>query len=179
MEMHLSIFDDEDQRMEEIDQRCQDYRRLGSFFKPWYWDIATNSELYKHFDIKKLEELSNKVTWIKYDNFIKESKTEITQKNWFANYISYIVLNSYIVSDKIYNDLKNHRKLNNFEFTYKLDKTNDEYINMGMTTYVGVDVQSQLDYLSNKNDLVDLDRLSNISFELLYNYDNEFEMYYS
>lgn len=128
MEMNLSIFDNEDQRMEEIDQRCKDYRRLGSFFKPWYWDIAKDSELYKHFDNKKLEELSNKVTWIKYDDFIKEGgKIEITQKNWFANYISYIVLDSYIISDEIYNSLKNHRKLKNFEFTYKLDKTN-EYI---------------------------------------------------
>ena len=129
MEMHLSIFDDEDQRMEEIDQRCKDYRRLGSFFKPWYWGI-TDDELYKHFDIKKLEELSNKVTWIKYDNFIKGIKAEITQRNWFANYISHIVLNSYIVSDEIYDDLKNHRKLNNFEFTYKLDKTNEEILSI-------------------------------------------------
>ena len=39
MEMHLSIFDNEDQHMEEIDQRCKDYSRLGSFFKHWYWDI--------------------------------------------------------------------------------------------------------------------------------------------
>lgn len=130
MEMHLSIFDNEDQRMEEIDQRCKDYRRLGSFFKPWYWDIATDGGLYKYFDIKKLEELSNKVTWIKYDNFIKGSKAEITQRNWFANYISHIVLNSYIVSDEIYDDLKNHRKLNNFEFTYKLDKTNEEILSI-------------------------------------------------
>lgn len=130
MEMNLSIFDSEDQRMEEIDQRCKDYRRLGSFFKPWYWDIATDSELYKHFDIKKLEELSNKVTWIKYDNFIKGSEIEITQRNWFANYISYIVLDSYIVSDEIHNSLKNHRKLKNFEFTYKLNQTNEDILSI-------------------------------------------------
>lgn len=131
MSMNLSIFDNEDQRMKEIDQRCKDYRRLGSFFKPWYWDIATDSELYKHFDIKKLEELSNKVTWIKYDDFIKEGgKIEITQRNWFANYISYIVLDSYIVSDEIYNSLKTHRKLKNFEFTYKLDKTNEDILSI-------------------------------------------------
>lgn len=130
MEMHLSIFDNEDQRMEEIDQRCKDYRRLGSFFKPWYWEIDTGSELYKHFDIKKLEELSNKVTWINYNDFIKEGKTEITQKNWFANYISYIVLDSYIISDEIYNDLKNHRRLNDFKFTYKLDKTNENILSI-------------------------------------------------
>ena len=85
---------------------------------------------YKHFDIKKLEELSNKVTWIKYDNFIKGNKAEITQRNWFVNYISHIVLNSYIVSDEIYDNLKNHRKLNNFEFTYKLDKTNEEILSL-------------------------------------------------
>lgn len=128
--MNLSIFDSEEQHIKELDERCKDYHRLGSFFKPWYWDIADYSELYKHFDIKKLEELSNKVTWIKYDNFIKEGKIEITQRNWFANYISYIVLDSYIVCDEIYNDLKNHKKLKNFEFTYKLNKTNEDILSI-------------------------------------------------
>ena len=109
--VQMSIFDDDDKRMTEIDDRCKDYRRLGSFFKPWYWDIKRiNTEspektLMEYFDFDKLKELYENINWIKYNNFIS-GDNEIENRRLFAHYLSHIVLNEYIVNDINYEDIK-------------------------------------------------------------------------
>lgn len=129
MKMVLSIFDDDDKRMAEIDERCKDSRRLGYFFKPWFWDmgrIVDMEKLYDHIDIEKLKSLSNDITWLKFDNYIHtKSLIEIDNRNWIAHYISLIVLNQYIVSDAMYDNIKNKTKLKMHEFSYHLKDTND------------------------------------------------------
>ena len=120
----LSIFDDDDKRMTEIDDRCKDYRRLGSFFKPWYWDIKSYA-LLNHIDMDALENMCSNINWIHYDNFISDNGVnKIDIKNWFAHYISHIVLNEYIKNDNIYQDVKSYRKFKKDEFSYQL-KEND------------------------------------------------------
>lgn len=127
--LQMSIFDDDDRRMAEIDDRCKDYRRLGSFFKPWYWDIkGINTEsqgktLIEYFDLDKLKELYENINWIKYNNFISRYD-EVRDRHLFAHYLSHIVLNAYIVNDINYENIKTHRKFRKDEFTYKLDETN-------------------------------------------------------
>ena len=120
----LSIFDDDDKRMTEMDDRCKDYRRLGSFFKPWYWDIKSYA-LLNHIDMDALENMCSNINWIHYDNFISDNGVnKIDIKNWFAHYISHIVLNEYIKNDNIYQDVKSYRKFKKDEFSYQL-KEND------------------------------------------------------
>ena len=66
--LQMSIFDDDDKRMTEIDDRCKDYRRLGSFFEPWYWQIQQEEYKYtilSHIDIDPLENIYDNIAYIK------------------------------------------------------------------------------------------------------------------
>ena len=126
MKMSLSIFDDEDKRMTEIDERTKDSRRLGYFFKPWFWDIGTNRDTIKFFDnisTDKLKEVAEKVEWIKYNNFIDTKRINIDERNWKAHYLAHIILDQYIVNDTMYDYISQRRKLKHFEFSYQLKET--------------------------------------------------------
>ena len=95
----MSIFDDDDKRMTEIDDRCKDYRRLGSFFKPWYWQIQQEESKYtiiSHIDIDQLENICDSIKWIHYENFISDNGVNpVDIRNWFSHYLSHIILNEY------------------------------------------------------------------------------------
>ena len=127
--MNLSIFDDDDKRMTEIDERTKDSRRLGSFFKPWFWDMGRTIDMEKlcdYINIEKLKEVTQDITWINYDNYIRTSKLiELDSRNWIAHYISLIVLNQYIVNDVMYDIIKDKKKLRIHEFAYHLKSTNE------------------------------------------------------
>ena len=124
----MSIFDDDDKRMSEIDDRCKDYRRLGSFFKPWYWQIQQEEFKYtviNHIDIDPLENMCDSIKWIHYDNFISDNGVNcIDIKNWFSHYLSYIILNEYIVSDEVFEYLKEGNIPRNAVYPVKLEETN-------------------------------------------------------
>ena len=127
MNMNLSIFDDDDKRMTEIDDRCKDYHRLGSFFKPWYWNIQEDFEytVINHIDIDALENIYDNIQWIHYDNFVSDNGiNSIDIRNWFSHYLSHIILNEYIVSDEAFEYLKGGYLPKNSVYSVKLEETN-------------------------------------------------------
>ena len=126
LNFNMSIFDDDDKRMTEIDDRCKDYRRLGSFFAPWYWDIQEKTEysLLWHVDLDPLENLCDNIKWIHYEDFISDNGVNrIDIRNWFAHYISHIILNEYILEDEVFEYLKTGHIPKNSLYTVKLEKT--------------------------------------------------------
>ncbi len=61
----------------------------------------------------------------------------------------------------------------------QLEEATDHYIGMnGETNHFNMSLQSILDWSIDKSELADLDAYTNISLELLYNYDNELENIY-
>lgn len=124
--LQMSIFDDDDKRMSEIDDRCKDYRRLGSFFEPWYWNIQEDFEytIVNHVDIDALENIYDNIKWIHYENFVSDNGVNrIDIRNWVSHYLSHIILNEYIVSDEAFEYLKGGYLPKNSLYSVKLEET--------------------------------------------------------
>ena len=113
-----SLLDDEHILVNDVSEKVSNTRRLGAFFKPWYFNILDDSIL-NYFDLNKLKEKTDKIDWIKNDNYITESQIiEIDNRHYFAHYISKLILNQFIGSDDLFKDLQKDSL--KFEFTYKL-----------------------------------------------------------
>ena len=130
----MSIFDDEDKRMTEIDDRCKDYHRLGSFFEPWFFQARSRETFIKYFYVDKLKDLCNNINWIKYDIFINDKcnynyNGYDEQLHYISHYLSYIILNQIVYSKDTLDKLLNHSLKIDMSFDLK-DECKDIFNNL-------------------------------------------------
>lgn len=134
-----SLLDNEQVLLDDVGKKVSNIKRLGSFFKPWYFKInepkRSDKSIYNsvsimdYFDLDKLKKISDEIDWLDYDNFIRAGKDyKLDDRHYFSHYISKIILNQTINSDELFNLFKNNSKIK-FDYTYKLEKEADNIKN--------------------------------------------------
>ena len=119
--------------MNEIEERSKDFRRLGSFFKHLYWtnnedEFRTFDRLYFHFDLAKLQRISNDIQYDSFEVPDPSDKNFIVQTTMSC--LSKIVLNEFILEDNVYELVTQAHTFAIDKFSIMLKETNEKLLDV-------------------------------------------------